>query len=93
LAMPKIEITRLILLFYAFARENRAVQARLQNRTPLALDGLQWFPREVGGKEFAAVAHGIGHQRATETARRAFRIDTRSRVGNRDGVVGALSAD
>ena len=82
----------MILLFYAFAREIAPFKRRLQNRTPLALDGLHGFRAKVGGKEFAAVAHGIGHQRATETARRAFELIPAAELVIGTGVVGALSA-
>jgi adenosylhomocysteine nucleosidase len=82
----------LILLFYAFAREIAPFKRRLQHRAPLALDGLYGFRAEVGGKEFAAIAHGIGHKRATETARRAFDLIPNAELAIGTGVVGALSA-
>jgi adenosylhomocysteine nucleosidase len=81
----------LILLFYAFAREIAPFKRRLHHSAPLALDGLHGFRAEVGGKEFAAVAHGIGHQRATETARRAFDLIPNAGLVIGTGVVGALS--
>jgi adenosylhomocysteine nucleosidase len=85
------ETTRLILLFYAFAREIAPFKRRLHHSAPLALEGLHGFRAEVGGKEFAVVGHGIGHKRATETARRAFDLipNAESVIGT--GVVGALS--
>ncbi len=86
------ETTRLILLFYAFAREIAPFKRRLHNRTPLALDALHGFRAEIGGKEFAVVGHGIGHQRATETARRAFDMMPGPELTIGTGVVGALSS-
>jgi adenosylhomocysteine nucleosidase len=82
----------LILLFYAFAREIAPFKRRLHNRAPLALDGLHGFRAEIGGKEFAVVGHGIGHQRATETARRAFDMMPGPELAIGTGVVGALSS-
>jgi adenosylhomocysteine nucleosidase len=81
----------LILVFYAFAREIAPFKRRLRNRTPLALDGLQGFRAKIGGKDFAVVGHGIGHQRATETARRAFDSMPQAELVIGTGVVGALS--
>jgi len=81
----------LILLFYAFAREIAPFKRRLRNRTPLALDGLQGFRAKIGNKDFAVVGHGIGHQRATETARRAFDSMPQAELVIGTGVAGALS--
>ena len=81
----------MILLFHAFAREIAPFKRRLHRTATLALDGLYGFRAEVGGKEFAAVAHGIGHQRATETARRAFDLIPNAELVIGTGVVGALS--
>jgi len=82
----------LILLFYAFAREIAPFKRRLQDRAPLALDGLHGFRAEVGAKEFAVVGHGIGYKRATETARRTFDLIPNAELVIGTGVVGALSA-
>ena len=82
----------MILLFYAFAREIAPFKRRLRDRTPLALDGLHGFRAEVGGKELAVVGHGIGHRRATETARRAFDLIPGAELVIGTGVVGALSS-
>jgi adenosylhomocysteine nucleosidase len=81
----------LILLFYAFAREIAPFKRRLHHHAPLALDGLHGFRAEVGGKEFAVVGHGIGHNRATETARRTFDLIANAELVIGTGVVGALS--
>lgn len=86
------EITRLILLFYAFAREIAPFKRRVRNRAPLALDGLHGFRAEIGSKQFAVVGHGIGHRRATETARRAFDLMPGAELVIGTGVVGALSS-
>ncbi len=82
----------MILLFYAFAREIAPFKRRLHNRTPLALDGLDGFRAEVGGKEFAVVGHGIGHRRATEVARHSFDLMPGAELVIGTGVVGALSS-
>ncbi len=82
----------MILLFYAFAREIAPFKRRVVRRTPLALDGLHGFRAEIGGKQFAVVGHGIGHQRATETARRAFDLIPGADLVIGTGVVGALSS-
>ena len=81
----------MIFLFYAFAREIAPFKRRLQHRTPLALDGLHGFRAEISGKEFAVIGHGIGHKRATETARRAFHLIPNAELVIGTGVVGALS--
>jgi adenosylhomocysteine nucleosidase len=81
----------LILVFYAFAREIEPFKRRLRNRTPLALDGLHGFRAKIGDKDFAFVGHGIGHQRATETARRAFDSMPQAELVIGTGVAGALS--
>ena len=81
----------MILLFYAFAREIAPFKRRLHHRAPLALDGLHGFRAEIGGKEFAVIAHGIGHKRATETALRAFDLIPNAELVIGTGVVGALS--
>ena len=82
----------MILLFYAFAREIAPFKRRLRKHAPLALDGLQGFRGEIGGKDFAVVGHGIGHQRATETARRAFDMIPNPELVIGTGVAGALSS-
>ena len=88
----KNEITGLILLFYAFAREIAPFKRRLRHHAPLALDGLHGFRAEIGGKEFAGVGHGIGHRRATEAARIAFDSMPGAELVIGTGVVGALSS-
>lgn len=82
----------MIFLFYAFAREIAPFKRRLRNRTPLAIHGLDGFRAEIGGKRFAVVGHGIGHRRATETARRAFDSIPDAELVIGTGVVGALSS-
>ena len=82
----------MILLFYAFTREIAPFKRRLHNRAPLGLDGLHGFRAEIGGKEFAVVGHGIGHEHATETARRAFDMMPGAELVIGTGVVGALSS-
>jgi adenosylhomocysteine nucleosidase len=86
------EIAKLILVFYAFAREIAPFKRRLRNRAPLALDGLHGFRAEIAGKDFAFIGHGIGHRRATEAARRAFDLMPGAELVIGTGVVGALSS-
>jgi len=81
----------LILVFYAFAREIAPFKRSLRNRAPLALEGLHGFRAEIGGKQFAVIGHGIGHKRASETARRAFDQIRGAELILGTGVVGALS--
>ena len=82
----------MILLFYAFAREIAPFKRRLSRRAPLALDGLHGFRAEIGGKQFTVVGHGIGHSRASDTARRAFDLIPGAELVIGTGVVGALSS-
>jgi adenosylhomocysteine nucleosidase len=88
----QIEITRLIVVFYAFAREIAPFKRRQRTCTPLALDGLHGFRTEIDGKQFAVIGHGIGHRRAAETARRAFDLIAGAELVIGTGVVGALSS-
>lgn len=81
----------MILIFYAFAREIAQFKRRVCNRTPIALDGLQGFRANIGGKELVVVGHGIGHKRATESARHAFDQMAAPELVIGTGVVGALS--
>jgi adenosylhomocysteine nucleosidase len=82
----------LIVLFYAFAREVAPFKRRLRKLAPLGLEDLHGFRAEIGGKEFAAVGHGIGSRRAAEIARRAFELITGAELVIGTGVVGALSS-
>lgn len=82
----------MILLFYAFEREIAPFKRRQKTRALLALDGLHGFRTEIAGKEFAVVGHGIGHQRAAQTARRAFDLLPGAELVIGTGVVGALSS-
>jgi adenosylhomocysteine nucleosidase len=94
LKRPKLEneITRLILVFYAFVREIASFKRRIRDRAPLALEGLQGFRAEVGGKDLMLIAHGIGHGRAADAARRAFDQIPAAELVIGTGVVGALSS-
>jgi adenosylhomocysteine nucleosidase len=76
----------LILIFYAFAREIAPFRRRV------ALDGLQGFRTNVGGKELVVIGHGIGYRRAAESARRAFDQVPAPQLVIGTGVVGALSS-
>ena len=81
----------MILIFYAFAREIAPFRRRIRNRAPIALDGLQGFRANIGGKEVVVVGHGIGHRRAADSARRAFDQMPSPELVIGTGVVGALS--
>jgi adenosylhomocysteine nucleosidase len=81
---------RLILVFYAFAREVGTFKRRVVNPTPLAYKDLRGFHAVVGGKELSVIGHGIGRRRATETARRAFDLMPGAELAIGTGVVGAL---
>ena len=82
----------MILVFYAFGRELNALKSRLKTRAPLRAAGLKGFTAQLGGIEMTAVATGIGPQRATESARRAFESLPRPKLAISTGVAGALSA-
>lgn len=81
----------MILLFYAFAREIGPFKRRLKQRSPIVHEGLHGFSAELGGRQFTVVGHGIGHQRAGETARRAFAVIAKPTLVIATGVAGALS--
>lgn len=81
----------LILIFYAFGREVADFKRRVKHRTKLPHRGLRGFRAEIGGREFAVVATGIGHLRALETARLAFEVMPAPEMVIGAGVVGALS--
>lgn len=82
----------MILIFYAFAREIAPFRRRVGNRAPIALEGLQGFRANVGGREIVAVGHGIGHKRAADSVRRAFNQMPVPELVIGTGVVGALSS-
>jgi len=80
-----------ILLFYAFARELNALRRRISARAPLRIEGLKGFVAELGGLQIIAVATGIGHRRAQETARRALDKVPGVTMVISTGVAGGLS--
>ncbi|MFZ0887694.1 MAG: hypothetical protein WA005_04515 [Candidatus Binataceae bacterium] len=81
----------MILVFYAFARELKALRRRIGARAPLRIEGLRGFLGELGGLEIIAVATGIGYQRAQETARRALEKVPGVTMVISTGVAGGLS--
>ncbi|MBF6567322.1 MAG: hypothetical protein IVW54_00430 [Candidatus Binataceae bacterium] len=81
----------MILLFYAFGMELRPFKRRLDQRRRLNLDGLKGFRSRFGKLELAAIATGIGPQRAGEAARRTFKAISNPELVIIAGVAGALS--
>jgi adenosylhomocysteine nucleosidase len=86
------ETRRLILVFYAFAREIAPFKRRLREHSPLAIEGLQGFRAQLGGTSFTVIGHGIGHKHASDAARRAFDQISGAELVIGTGVVGALSS-
>ena len=66
------EITAVIVIFYAFGREASALRRKVESRAALEVPGLTGFRGKLGAAEVAAIATGIGTERAREAARRAF---------------------
>ncbi|HKN01032.1 MAG TPA: hypothetical protein VJX23_10995 [Candidatus Binataceae bacterium] len=83
---------RLILIFYAFAREIGPFKRRLKNRRPLEHRDLRGFRAEVAGTEIAAIATGIGIRRARDAARRAFEVYPDIELAIGAGIAGALTS-
>ena len=86
----------MIVVFYAFSREVGALKRKFETRAALEVAGLTGFRGKLGGAEVAAVATGIGTDRAREAARRAFDSLSRDSLSRVDfaistGVAGALS--
>jgi len=82
----------LILVFYAFARELAPFKRRLENRRALDDPHLRGFRARLGAAEIAAVATGIGMERAQAAARRALDLYPDAELVLGTGVVGALSS-
>ncbi|HUA35026.1 MAG TPA: hypothetical protein VMA09_15565 [Candidatus Binataceae bacterium] len=81
----------LTLVFYAFGREVADFKRRVKHRTPLPHRDLRGFRTEIGGRDVAVVATGIGHLRALESVRLAFQVLPAPEMVIGTGVVGALS--
>ena len=81
----------MIVIFYAFSREARAIKRGFETHGALKLDGLKGFRGRLGANEVAAIATGIGIERARETARRAFESLSPVDFAISTGVAGALS--
>lgn len=80
----------MILIFYAFAREVGALKRRLQGRAALGIDGLRGFRGRLGATEIAAVATGLGIDRAADAARRALLSFASADLVIAAGLAGAL---
>jgi len=90
------EIAVVIVIFYAFGREVGALKRKFETRAALEIAGLSGFRGKLGGAEVAAIATGIGTDRAREAARRTFDSLSRDSLSRVDfaistGVAGALS--
>ncbi len=81
----------MIVIFYAFSREVSALKRRFETRGALEVKGLKGFHGKLGANEVAAIATGIGINRARETARRAFESLSPVDFAISTGVAGALS--
>ncbi len=86
----------MIVIFYAFGRELSALKRKFETRAALEVVGLTGFRGKLGAAEVAAIATGIGTDRAREAARRALDILSRDSLSQIDfaistGVAGALS--
>src|SRR5205807_977239 len=84
--------SHLILVFYAFAREVGPLKRRLQNRAPLADNGLRGFRAQAGRHDAVFIATGMGPARARDVARRALSTFDDIEMLVVTGVAGALSS-
>lgn len=82
---------RLILLFYAFAREIAPFKRHLKNRRPLEHRDLRGFRAERGETEIFAIATGMGLAHARRAALRAFELYPDAGLAIGTGVAGALT--
>ncbi|MGH7249192.1 MAG: hypothetical protein ACREH9_13915, partial [Pseudomonadota bacterium] len=83
---------RLILVFYAFARELAPLKRRTKSCRTIGDPHLRGFRAQIGATEIAAVATGIGFARTQIAARRAFDLFPDPEIVLGAGVVGALSS-
>ncbi len=81
----------MIVVFYAFSREVRALRRRLRQRAPLDRHGLRGFRADSAAGEIAFVATGIGMRNAREITRRALSFFPQTELVIGTGVAGALS--
>ncbi|HZO82879.1 MAG TPA: hypothetical protein VFB33_14375 [Candidatus Binataceae bacterium] len=81
---------RVILIFYAFAREVRPFKRRLKGRSALGIAGLNGFRAWLGSTQVIGVATGIGMRRAAEVAGRALDTIPAPALIIAVGVAGAL---
>jgi adenosylhomocysteine nucleosidase len=89
--LKRAESHRLILLFYAFAREIAPLRRRLSDRRPLAHPHLHGVRARLSGRELTMVATGIGHARASRTAAHAMEQFPAAEMVIATGVAGALA--
>ncbi len=82
----------MILIFYAFAREVGAFRRRIKPTLALGDPHLKGFRAQIGGIQIAAVATGMGFDRASAAARRAFDLFPDPEIVIGTGVAGALSS-
>ncbi len=89
--LKRAEPHRLILLFYAFAREIAPLRRRVIDRRPLAHPQLHGVSARLNGRELAMIATGIGHARASRTAAHAMEQFPAAELVIATGVAGALA--
>jgi adenosylhomocysteine nucleosidase len=91
--LKRAEGHRLIVLFYAFAREIAPLRRRTVERHPIAHPHLHGIRARLHGRELAMIATGIGHARATRTAAHALEEFPGAEMVIATGVAGALSEE
>jgi adenosylhomocysteine nucleosidase len=89
--LKRAESDRLILIFYAFAREIAPLRRRLAERRPIAHAHLHGVQARLHGRELAMVATGIGHARAARAAAHAMDQFPAAEIVIATGVAGALA--
>jgi adenosylhomocysteine nucleosidase len=83
----------LILVFHAFAREVAPFRKRLARISRLGLGEFSALRGEIGGREIALIATGIGPARARDAALRAFDLFENPAIAIGTGVAGGLSPE
>lgn len=91
--LKRAERHRLILLFYAFAREVAPLKRRTADRRRIARSRVHAVGARLHGRELAMVATGIGRARAARAARAAMEEFPGAELVIAAGVAGALSAE
>jgi adenosylhomocysteine nucleosidase len=80
----------LILIFHAFAREVGPLRKRLERTARIGHGQVRGLSAELGGRELALIATGIGPARAREVARHAFELFPQPAIAIATGVAGGL---